>query len=163
MIHLLRNEQDLIIAYEYIPIPDINECSRNIHNCDEHATCENAPGTFGCFCNNGWEGNGRTCVNINECERVDRQCHPRAVCEDYDGGFVCTCLPGFYGDGATCKDINECTARLHDCDTRVSVCSNHPGGYTCRCKPGFIDLGNGCQGMCVGWEVVIFKCTQIFT
>ncbi|XP_063968565.1 protein disulfide isomerase CRELD2-like [Lytechinus pictus] len=40
---------------------DSNECDLQLHNCDEHATCTNTPGSFICSCKTGYTGNGREC------------------------------------------------------------------------------------------------------
>ena len=40
---------------------DVNECTLNLHNCHEQATCANTLGSYSCACNSGWTGNGLTC------------------------------------------------------------------------------------------------------
>ena len=40
---------------------DIHECLRNEHNCHEDASCNNTKGSWDCFCNRGYEGNGTHC------------------------------------------------------------------------------------------------------
>jgi hypothetical protein len=40
---------------------DINECDEDLHNCHEHATCTNQPGSFICNCNDTLVGNGLHC------------------------------------------------------------------------------------------------------
>jgi len=41
---------------------DINECTLEIDNCDPNAWCENTIGSFECFCNNGYSGDGLNCT-----------------------------------------------------------------------------------------------------
>lgn len=41
--------------------PDIDECTSNVHNCDENAVCNNTGGSFTCACRNGFNGNGTSC------------------------------------------------------------------------------------------------------
>ena len=40
---------------------DIDECTLNLHDCDEQALCNNTPGSFSCSCYTGWTGNGTIC------------------------------------------------------------------------------------------------------
>ena len=42
---------------------DINECaSPGDNNCSTNATCTNTPGGFTCTCNQGYTGDGVTCM-----------------------------------------------------------------------------------------------------
>ena len=42
---------------------DINECaSPGDNNCDTNAACTNTPGGFTCACNQGYTGDGVTCM-----------------------------------------------------------------------------------------------------
>jgi len=40
---------------------DIDECSENTHNCDQHARCEDTEGDFECSCRKGYYGDGTFC------------------------------------------------------------------------------------------------------
>ena len=40
---------------------DIDECITDAHNCHHNASCTNLSGTFSCFCNNGFTGDGIKC------------------------------------------------------------------------------------------------------
>lgn len=44
---------------------DVDEC-RTFHNghCDENAQCSNTDGSHLCICNDGFIGNGRTCISM---------------------------------------------------------------------------------------------------
>ena len=41
---------------------DINECLTNNGGCDTNATCSNTIGSFECYCNSGYYGNGLSCI-----------------------------------------------------------------------------------------------------
>ena len=41
----------------------IDECSRNVDDCDTNAVCTNTPGSFTCACNAGYTGDGKLCTS----------------------------------------------------------------------------------------------------
>ena len=41
---------------------DIDECVKNLDNCDINAQGNNTDGSFVCMCNTGYSGNGLTCI-----------------------------------------------------------------------------------------------------
>ena len=44
---------------------DINECERDeLNNCDENAQCTDTDGSYTCFCNIGYSGDGYTCTGL---------------------------------------------------------------------------------------------------
>ena len=46
----------------YVPSADIDECGENTDDCDHvNGNCEDTVGSFRCTCNEGFEGDGRTC------------------------------------------------------------------------------------------------------
>ena len=45
----------------WIPV-DIKECSLDLDDCSEFATCENTEGSFQCVCLEGYQGNGTQCT-----------------------------------------------------------------------------------------------------
>jgi len=120
---------------------DVDECTKQLDNCDENAQCTNTDGGFTCECNAGFSGDGVTCTDINECEGGNN-CGVNARCTNTDGGFTCECNAGFTGDGVTCTDINECEGG-NNCDVNAE-CSNTDGGFTCACKEGFSGDGAAC-------------------
>ena len=42
---------------------DDDECKNGIHDCDMNANCTNTKGSFECTCNNGFVGDGKTCIS----------------------------------------------------------------------------------------------------
>ena len=40
---------------------DINECVLGLDNCDHNATCHDSDGSYDCYCNSGYEGDGFSC------------------------------------------------------------------------------------------------------
>ena len=48
----------------YFPFVDVNECSSGLHDCHSNATCEDVAGSFECYCNDGFTGNGTLCTGL---------------------------------------------------------------------------------------------------
>ena len=44
-------------------IADIDDCTAEIDNCHENATCNNTIGSFECVCNAGFGGDGVNCTS----------------------------------------------------------------------------------------------------
>ena len=44
-------------------LTDDDECDNGLHNCDINANCINMIGSFECTCNDGYLGNGTTCIS----------------------------------------------------------------------------------------------------
>ena len=42
---------------------DDDECKNGMHDCDMNATCTNTIGSFECTCNDGFIGDGKTCIS----------------------------------------------------------------------------------------------------
>ena len=47
----------------YLSIADIDECTAEIDNCHENATCNSTSGSFECTCNAGFDGDGVNCTS----------------------------------------------------------------------------------------------------
>ena len=45
-------------------LADVDECMDQSHNCDFHAQCLNTEGSFKCWCNTGYNGNGTVCTGL---------------------------------------------------------------------------------------------------
>ena len=51
--------------YEY-SLPDVNECLTGDHDCHARADCINTEGSFQCVCQDGYAGDGKTCVRLGK-------------------------------------------------------------------------------------------------
>uniref|UniRef100_A0A8B9ISR2 Adhesion G protein-coupled receptor L4 n=1 Tax=Amazona collaria TaxID=241587 RepID=A0A8B9ISR2_9PSIT len=64
--------------------------------CHKDARCEVQGGTTGCYCSQGYTGNGITfCYDDNECENATQPCGEHANCTNTVGSYYCMCMPGF--------------------------------------------------------------------
>ncbi len=112
---------------------NIDECERELDNCDPDATCTDTTPGFTCACNSGFAGDGLVCADIDECKEGTHDCNL-----DYG---KCTNTRGSFG----CTDVDECAnAALNDCDTYAD-CTNTDTGYTCACQSGFTGDGQSCR------------------
>ena len=121
--------------------------------------CENYPGSFGCICDEGYEGNGYSdtelspapmwvdsnmhvnCKDIDDCK--SHPCLNGATCIDDHSiidHFVCECPEGMPGSNAwagdTCEiDVDECDLKLDDCDPSArAYCYNTDGSFMCQVR-----------------------------
>ena len=83
-------------------LADVNECKKNLDDCDLNANCTDTKDSFICECNSGFNGTGKICEDINECLDNNGGCHPDADCNNSIGSHSCKCKPGYSGDGMTC-------------------------------------------------------------
>ena len=44
---------------------DLNECTKNIHQCHERAVCVNSVGNYSCECVKNYTGNGINCIQLH--------------------------------------------------------------------------------------------------
>ncbi len=96
---------------------DIDECSRDLDNCNQ--LCSNTNGGFSCSCMDGFQlqNDNRTCegiynmahdgnyfffLDIDECMEDSLPCGANAQCTNTQGAFLCTCNANFEGDGFNC-------------------------------------------------------------
>ncbi|XP_077870047.1 uncharacterized protein LOC102805706 isoform X2 [Saccoglossus kowalevskii] len=118
---------------------DINECLEKV--CHVDATCVNTNGSFNCFCNDGFTGDG---VISCQCQ-VSDPCQS-AQCQN---GGLCIAISG------SCTDYNctctECYTGQF-CETLMDPCGNNPcqNGGNCFAIPG----------SCIDYECI---CTGCYT
>ena len=120
---------------------DINEChDDSSNNCasSEIATCINVPGTYDCVCNEGYVGDGYTCVPLTESPTMGPTDSPTMNPTTSSPTNSPTNVPTLYpSDAPSIKDIDECAdPALNTCHANA-ICTNTNGGYTCACKPGY--------------------------
>ena len=134
---------------------DIDECA--VEPCNINANCTtNSLGSYSCACNQGYSGNGTSCLgegefmrlkwqddtfltDIDECAANPGPCSINATCSNSAGSFTCTCNQGYSGDGVTCES-SVTTSEPTLVDTPPVVTLNVSGGaqiagenYTLTC------------------------------
>ncbi|XP_022080925.1 fibrillin-1-like isoform X2 [Acanthaster planci] len=137
---------------------DINECSLNLFDCHQNATCVNTEGSYECLCDPGYVGDGKRCREIDPTTCRDNPCFQGVLCIDLPLDvdrldldstevvrlYICgNCPPGYRGDGEICIDIDECAEGLFSCSENAT-CRNVPGTYDCVCNEGFFGDGQTC-------------------
>ena len=60
MVSFMTLYNNLLMVF-FLLFTDIDECALNTDDCGEKGYCVNTRGTYGCQCNPGYEGNGKTC------------------------------------------------------------------------------------------------------
>lgn len=128
---------------------DVDEClEASTHDCDANAQCKNREGGYDCTCNEGYAGDGHSCVAAESCMDDQASCHADASCMAAEGGVRCQCRPGFEGDGHACTDIDECETGRASCAEHAR-CDNRRGSFGCRCEPPFEGDGTmRCRDAC---------------
>jgi len=128
------------------PSPTADTCANSF--CASNAICSidstNSRG-YTCACNEGYEGNGFSCINIDECAQEEYPCGDvdNSFCVNTEGSFVCGCQDGYKlaKNRRKCNDINECR-RGSPCGANSS-CVNLPGTFNCACDNGYKPSTNG--------------------
>ena len=96
----------------------INECEWGSHECDQNAFCFDTKDSYGCICEDGFDGDGFNCSVL--------------------------CFEGTKPSGGTCVDIDECSKNSTICEIPNTICINSFGSYSCICPDGFIGDDKNC-------------------
>ena len=170
---------------------DIDECTSDLHNCDNNAECEDSIGSYSCTCIPGYSGDGYICSSkpnyhdynyvicttdpiifspdVNECEGLTHNCNEStAYCEDTDGSYVCICSTGYSGDGDNCSSRCTCVrtcAVLHYkyiFQTVLDINECIQTPYPCDFNAMCIDTDGSYSCSCnTGYEGNGFQCTSM--
>ena len=107
---------------------NINECLINNDNCDAHATCTDTDGSYTCTCNNGFLGDGVTCVPEDRWVVADAQeynsCWSLEHSEE-DGSIYLSDFSGEIGDKLLLVQMQDAFAASGD---QRSITPNSPPG-----------------------------------
>ncbi|VDP08501.1 unnamed protein product [Soboliphyme baturini] len=109
-----------------------------------------------CVCDDGYEGDGRTCQkkampaeNVKLCSSHE-ECGDTAYCayNDQHRRYQCKCRPTFTGDGVNCLPERRSCDVAHDCHVNADCFWQQDAtevGYKCRCRSGFTGDGYKCE------------------
>ena len=60
-LYCLTTQGTYCLILTLFSVKDFDECEVHQDDCGQHATCVNTDGSFYCTCNDGYDGDGRTC------------------------------------------------------------------------------------------------------
>ena len=69
------------------------------NQCDKNSKCQNTMGSYSCYCNDGFTGNGRVCEDQDECLMGLHRCKENTKCINKDESYDCECIDGFIDNG----------------------------------------------------------------
>lgn len=127
----LLNVTSIDAGWAYAQCPDVDECGLGLHDCHEHADCNNTHGSYTCKCKQGYIGDGRkSCM---------RTCFNNCI-HGYCLGapqYMCNCDLGWTGADCSincgCHNHSTCKGGVGRCDE----CQDWTEGKFCEsCKPG---------------------------
>uniref|UniRef100_A0A915ESB5 EGF-like domain-containing protein n=1 Tax=Ditylenchus dipsaci TaxID=166011 RepID=A0A915ESB5_9BILA len=148
------------------------KCSQEISVAPSDSSCESKLGCHSqaicvangtqpiCQCNEGYFGDGRTCVAgggsivqpvvqpLEQCQDQSN-CHPSAHCVHVESTdqYNCQCLPGYEGDGVhSCVHAEECSPSNDQSCSQNAKClfSSNNQKFTCQCESGFTRQNGQC-------------------
>ncbi|XP_046846527.1 uncharacterized protein LOC124440255 isoform X4 [Xenia sp. Carnegie-2017] len=93
-------------------------CGTPQDDCHRYATCaDTGPGEYSCTCNDGYTGDGKTCLAINNCETDLNDCGENASCINMGPGVhMCYCDAGYTGSGRSCQALSPAKAKCAKTD-----------------------------------------------
>ncbi|XP_041977639.1 multiple epidermal growth factor-like domains protein 8 isoform X2 [Aricia agestis] len=139
----LLNVSSTDAGWAYAQCPDVDECGLGLHDCHEHAICNNTHGSYTCKCKQGYIGDGKKiCM---------RTCYNNCI-HGYCLGppqYKCHCDLGWTGADCSincgCHNHSTCKTGVGRCDE----CQDWTEGEFCEsCKPGShgnATTGQGCR------------------
>lgn len=125
---------------------DLNECAAGLFECQEHASCVNAPGDYDCVCDLGYTYDASSKECLDSClVLLSTTCDPNVgLCTKPNGQAACRCPAGYsdtQGDGSACAVDTDCLAlNCHE----LALCDSSQGVPDCVCPAGFAGDGNVC-------------------
>ncbi|XP_072294862.1 adhesion G protein-coupled receptor L4 [Eucyclogobius newberryi] len=144
---LLKSPMKLVLLTAWLSsVMDPCSSADICDSCHPRASCtaQNRSNN-GCFCNSGYTGDGKFCIDDNECQNVTNICGDRGNCTNTEGSYYCTCVSGYKStglaqflpnDGTHCTDIDECSSG-QICGPN-SHCHNTNGSFYCTCQRDYI-------------------------
>ncbi|XP_071534542.1 nidogen [Panulirus ornatus] len=128
----------------------IDECS-SVLDCDTNAQClyDSTSQRYKCECNDGYEGDGRTCQLQGEAGcNIINNCDTNADCiyDTYALVHRCQCRNGYEGDGSFCTPTQVGCNVVYNCGDNAECSYDQAAkGYRCRCREGFQGDGFFCR------------------
>uniref|UniRef100_A0A3Q1BQA9 Uncharacterized protein n=1 Tax=Amphiprion ocellaris TaxID=80972 RepID=A0A3Q1BQA9_AMPOC len=99
-------------------------------------------GDFLCSCQEGFKGDGFSCLDVDECSLSNTTCPSFSTCINSPGAYVCSCLNGTVAFNDTCVLPSPlCEPKCHN----HGLCHLSPVGYQCACDLGYEGDGLTCS------------------